>query len=332
MVTAIRRSLAGASATGARVIVGLSGGPDSVALLDGILCVADEQELTVVAAHLDHGLREGSGNDAAYCAALCRNLGVPFRAARADVRARAQKDKRGLEDAARKERYAFLKRVAEEEGARFIFVGHNQNDQAETLLMHLLRGAGTTGLAAMRPRRGMLLRPLLDVPRKQILAHLEARGLAFLQDASNESLAFTRNRIRLELLPVLRALNPRVVEALARTARLLRSDDEGLRTVALGLRHLWTPTPEGGRSIPVAVLAATSAAVAARVVLDGLKATGGRGGVGGLHIESLVRLARSNRAMGRRVVLPGNREAVFEHGRLTLRSASIRAKARRTHP
>ena len=332
MVTAIRRSLESASASGARVIVGLSGGPDSMALLDGVLCVADERELAVVAAHLDHGLREGSDNDAAFCGALCRSRGVPFRTARADVRARAQKDKRGLEDAARKERYAFLKRVAKEEGARFVLVGHNQNDQAETLLMHLLRGAGTTGLAAMRPRRGMLLRPLLDVPREQILAHLEARGLAFLQDPSNESLAFTRNRIRLELLPILRTLNPRVVEALARTARLLRRDDEGLRAVALGLRPDWTPTPEGGRSIPVAVLVATPAAVAARVIVEGLKATGGRRSVGALHIESLVRLARSNRAMGRRVVLPGNREAVFEDGRLTLRSASIRAKARRTPP
>lgn len=315
MVTAIRRSLKAAGAASQRIVVGLSGGADSVALLAGLVALAKEQRATIVAAHLDHALREDSAADAAFCASLCARLGVPLRSERADVEARARREGRGTEDAARRERYAYLRRVAREEGASFILVAHNRNDQAETFLLRLLRGSGSRGLGAMRPRRGRLLRPLLDVPRQDILAYLQARGLRHLEDPSNRSPAYVRNRVRHELLPLLATFNPRVVEALSRAARLLAEDEQALARPA----SVFPWSPDGpGVSTPVGPLEAAPPAVVARAIRRGLRTIGAGRGLGAQHLETLVRLARSKRAAGRRIVLPAGYEAFFDAGLLHL--------------
>jgi tRNA(Ile)-lysidine synthase len=150
-------------ARGAAIVVALSGGADSVALTDALGSLRRRRGFRLVAAHLDHGLRGDSADDAAFCAALCERLEVPFRGGRAPVRARAAREKGGLEQAARRERYAFLRQVKLDESAAVIAIAHTQDDQAETLLLRLLRGAGADGLAAMRARSGDLWRPLLTV-------------------------------------------------------------------------------------------------------------------------------------------------------------------------
>ncbi len=310
-------------------MVGLSGGPDSVALLDAFVSLSAERRLDIVAAHLDHGLRPDSAGDAAFCEAVCRDLGVVLRRGTADVKARAKRDHCGVEDAARRERYAFLRSVAEAERASFIAVGHNRDDQAETVLLRLLRGAGAKGLSAMRPQRGPLLRPLLEVSRGQILAHLKTRGLRWREDPSNLSPRFTRNRVRHELLPLLESFNPRIVEALARAARLLAADEDALQTLAAAFP--WTPAPEGGVSTPLPLLRSVPAAVVARVLRRGLEAAGGVGGAGASHVETLVRLTRSKTATGRRVGLPGGREAVFTRESIFLLPAATGPRARSSH-
>src|SRR5262245_51691230 len=135
-----------------RLVVALSGGADSVALLDALVALAPRRGLRLVAAHLDHGLRPESGEDARFCEGLCGRLGVPFRIGRADVRARAERERRGIEDAARRERYVFLRRVLREADADVIVTAHTRDDQAETLLLRLLRGSGRAGLGAMSAR------------------------------------------------------------------------------------------------------------------------------------------------------------------------------------
>ena len=151
----------GAPCAGDTLVVALSGGADSVALADVLATLSRRKGFRLVAAHLDHGLRPESGEDVAFCASLSRSLGIEFRAHEADIRARARREHCGLEDAARRERYAYLRRVCAEEGAAAIAVAHTRDDQAETLLLRLLRGAGATGLSAMRPRNGDVIRPLL---------------------------------------------------------------------------------------------------------------------------------------------------------------------------
>ena len=215
----------GTPSAGETLVVALSGGADSVALTDVLTTLSRRIGFRLVAAHLDHGLRPDSAEDAAFCARLCRELGLELRLGHADVRARSRRDHLSLEDAARRERYAFLRTVQKEEGAVAIAVAHTRDDQAETLLLRLLRGSGATGLSAMRQRRDDVIRPLLGVSRQAVRRHLATRRLGFREDPTNADPAYLRNRVRHELLPLLEArFNPRIRETLAQTASLLADE------------------------------------------------------------------------------------------------------------
>jgi tRNA(Ile)-lysidine synthase len=314
LVAAVDRALraTGMPPRSATLVVGLSGGADSVALLDALASLRRRRGFRLVAAHLDHHLRPGSGDDAAFCAELCRALDVPLRVGRADVRARAARERGGLEQAARRERYAFLRRVREEESAVAVAVAHTRDDQAETLLLRLLRGSGATGLAGMRPRRGDVVRPLLDVSREEVLAHLGERGLAWREDASNADLAHRRNRVRHELLPYLaERFNPAIRASLARTAALLAEDAAHLRGEAEALVTAIAREEDGDLVLRRSPLAEAPTAVARAAIRLALVRAGGLSGVGAVHVEAILRLARAKAPSGRRLPLPGAREARF---------------------
>lgn len=216
------------------VLVGLSGGADSVALTHALCRLRDEGGIfSVYAAHFNHGIRgEAADEDEAFCRALCKALSVELLVERADVVAVAAQERQSLELAARTLRYAFLRKAAKLVGADCIMTAHHRDDQAETLLLHLLRGAGTGGLAGMRARNGDLARPLLSVSRRQIEAYLAENGLLHREDATNASLEQTRNRIRHELLPLLETFNPNAAQSLCKTARLCAQDDAFLNQLA----------------------------------------------------------------------------------------------------
>ena len=331
LVAAVDRALraAGGLGPGATVVVGLSGGADSVALTDALAALRRRRSFRVVAAHLDHGLRPGSDADAAFCAALCARLDVPLRQGTADVRGRAAREKGGLEQAARRERYAFLRRVAAEERAAAIAVAHTRDDQAETLLLRLLRGAGTTGLGGMRPRAGDLLRPLLGVSRREVVEHLRERGLEWREDPSNADLAHRRNRVRHELLPYLEErFNPGIRAALARTAALLADEAAHVRAEAEALLALIAREEEGALVLERAPLAEAPSAVARAALRQALLRAGGLGQVSALHVERLLRLARAKAPSGRRLPLPGGRLARYTHEAVRIeRTAAPAAKA-----
>lgn len=218
------------------VLAALSGGVDSVVLLH-LLCAARREGriARVAAAHLHHGLRGAAADeDAAFCAELCRRWDVPFLMGRADVRAAADERGLSLEAAAREERYAFLRDAAHRLGADCIATGHHMDDQAETVLLHLLRGSGLAGLCGMRPRTGDIARPLLAERRAGIEAYAVENGLTWRTDLTNDSPDMLRNRVRHELLPLLVSLNPAAVERLASTAQLLRQDEAFLSSLAAG--------------------------------------------------------------------------------------------------
>jgi tRNA(Ile)-lysidine synthase len=296
------------------MVVGLSGGPDSVALTDALASLRRRRGFRLVAAHLDHGLRADSAEDAAFCAALCERLGVPFRSAVADVRARARRERGGLEQAARRERYAFLRRVAGEERAAAVAVAHTRDDQAETLLLRLLRGAGATGLAGMRARAGDLVRPLLVVSRDEVIAHLRERGLPWREDPSNADRAHWRNRVRHELLPYLEArFNPRVREALARTAAILGDEAGHLRAEAEALVERAARREGEVLVLSRSALVGAPTAVARAAIRQALLRAGGLRQVGAGHVDRVLALACSKTPSGRRLPLPGGREVRF-HG------------------
>ncbi|MFO0842150.1 MAG: tRNA lysidine(34) synthetase TilS [Gemmataceae bacterium] len=205
------------------LVVAVSGGPDSVALACALL-EARPGETPLVLAHLNHQLRGGdSADDEAFVHDFAGRVGLPLICHRLDVAALARGD--NLEATARRERYRWLAEVARSRSLRFVATGHNANDQAETVLHRLLRGAGLDGLRGIAARRALedgieVVRPLLDVTRNEIMAYLAELGQEARHDASNDDVRFTRNRLRHELLPLLaRDYNPRIVEVLGRLAR-----------------------------------------------------------------------------------------------------------------
>ena len=218
---------------GQNILVGVSGGADSIALLHSLYHLYRQGNLSgrLFAAHLDHGIRgEASREEAEFTAALCRDLRIPLIMEHIDVPYLAAQRKKGIEETAREERYAFLRRAKEQAGAAYIAVAHHRNDQAETVLLHLLRGCGLSGLCGMRQHFRDIVRPFLRVDKEQILMYLEERGLSYRTDETNFQQQYFRNRVRLELLPLLREkFNPSVENALCQMAELCAQDEAYLQ-------------------------------------------------------------------------------------------------------
>lgn len=214
-------------APGDTLIVAVSGGADSVALLD-LLATLPDLPLSLVVAHLNHCLRGGeSDGDERFVAELAAARGFPFETCRVDVRALAAEQGRSLEEAGRDARYAFFDRLRQQYAAAAVATAHHADDQAETFLLRLLRGAGGSGLGCMPFRNDRaVIRPLLEVSRRDLLRYLHERGLAWREDSSNLDTTLLRNRVRHELLPLLETYNPSVMKRLASTAYLLRQDEE----------------------------------------------------------------------------------------------------------
>lgn len=242
-VAAIRRS--GMLRGGESVLVAVSGGADSVALLDLLQSLAGEWRLTLHAVHVDHGLRPSSRADADFVCELCAQWDVPLHVERVAVRQTPPWE--GLEAEARRARYVAFREVARRIDAQRIATAHTADDQAETVLMRILEGAGPRGLAGIAATRGMLIRPLLEARRTDVEAHLRARGIPWVEDESNRDTRFLRNRIRHEVLPYLaETIEPSIVEHLVRSATLVRSMVEDLeRAAALELARLGQRAPEG---------------------------------------------------------------------------------------
>lgn len=224
-------------APGARIVVAVSGGADSVALLHLMLRLKSVMNLSIFAAHLDHGLREDSSEDAVWVGELGRTLGVPTTVERREVASLSREKELSLEEAAREVRYAFLLETAQRLGASHVALAHTADDQAETVLMRFLRGAGLTGLSAIPVKRSLesvwIVRPLLSVWRSDILDYLKAHRLSFRHDQTNDDRRFFRNRIRHELLPLLeQGYNPNLKKGLVQLAEQSRGDDAFLQKAA----------------------------------------------------------------------------------------------------
>jgi len=220
---------------GSAVLVAASGGPDSTALLYGLHALAPGQRWRLVVAHLDHALRPDSGADAAFVRRQAAALGLPFIGARADIRSLPHAVGRSEEEAARLARRSFLQRAARRAGADAVALGHTVDDQAETVLLNLTRGAGTLGLAGMAPAAGPFVRPLLAVTRADVLAYLASRGVNWRDDPTNRDLRYLRNWFRQAVLPPLETRTPGIKRALAALAGTARAEEEVLerRTASL---------------------------------------------------------------------------------------------------
>ena len=209
---------------GDEIVCAVSGGADSVALLFALYLLAPKLQITVKAAHFNHGLRgEESDRDENFVRELCARYEIPLFVGCGNIKA----GKKGLEAAAREARYAFFRTLSGK-----IATAHTADDNAETVLMHLLRGSGLKGLGGITPVRGNLIRPMLCITRQDVLSFLEEYHLAFVRDSSNDSDDFLRNRLRHHVMPRLVGENPRLLENLSSTALRLREDEAYLAEMA----------------------------------------------------------------------------------------------------
>ncbi len=290
---------------GARVLVALSGGPDSVALLHILQALEQQGELTVAGVgHFNHQLRGAAADqDEQFCRDLAGRLGVPIDVGRADVAGAARSSARSVEDTARRLRYAFLNDVAARVGADAIAVGHSLDDQAETFLLRLIRGAGARGLAGILPRAGKVVRPLLDISRADLRRYAAAHELTFRDDATNRDVACPRNRIRHELLPYLQQYSPGIAAALAREAELARRDEEFLHRTAIEVSASIVLKNACGAEVNAEALRALPLALGSRVARMALEAAATGRFIGFQHIERFLDLAGS--PDGASAALPG---------------------------
>lgn len=294
---------------GIPIVLAVSGGPDSMALLHGAAALAADRRWQLVVAHLDHGLRPDSADDASFVDQAAAALAIACEVRRTDVGAEAAAAGTGIEEAGRAARYAFLESIAASRGrGALVATGHTADDLAETVLLNLARGAGRRGLRGMPPRRGRVVRPLLHARRATLREALDAAGFASRDDPTNRDTDRSRAAIRAEVLPVLERLNPEAVEAIGRLAGLTGEEDAYLDALAAeelarrrdgdGAIDWRTPPPPalGRRVLRLAIGEPAPAAERIEAVLEA--AAGPRGGV----VIELGR-GRSARIRERRIVI-----------------------------
>jgi len=292
---------------GDKILVAVSGGADSVVLLEILCLLTQENRLELVIAHLNHDLRGIEAEvDAQFVASLGRKKKIRVESALIDVRAVSEEKGVGIEEAGRMARQRFLAETARAVGARVIALGHTRNDRVETLLFNLIRGAGPTGLQGIRPATKAYIRPLIDVSREEVLAFACDRGLAWREDRTNKDITYSRNWIRRKVLPLLEQHNPRVVAAVGRTADLILEEQQALEIL---LDRPWEKVLMGDQAGKLTFfrskLAEFAPSIRALLIRRGIASL--RGDLQGIersHIESLCRLVSSSRAHGQ-ADLPG---------------------------
>ena len=306
---------------GSHVVAGLSGGADSVCLLYVLWQLSREYALSITAVHVNHMLR-GTESDAdeAFAVDLCRRWDIPIRVFRADIAEISRTSGLSEEEAGREVRYGYLSQVLREASADVIAVGHHYEDNAETVMLNILRGCGLEGLAGMDYKSGSIIRPLLGIRRSQIEAYLNQEGIPWRTDSSNASCKYVRNRVRNLLFPAIKeqfGCDP--VPVLNRLSVLARRDEAYLAAQARRIFDEISREEGVEVSLDAGVLCRLNKAISSRIVrLAWEKATGSLKGIESVHVDDVLRLCRES-GTGKRLSLPKGWTASLSYGRLILR-------------
>ncbi len=310
---------------GDRVIVGVSGGPDSVALLHMLHQLRKPLQLTLVAAHVNHRIRgENADEDERFVAHLARQWDIEYRVRSMDVPALARKEGLSCEDAGRQVRYGFFSHLADEQSGSKIAVAHHRDDQAETVLMNLIRGSGTEGLSGMKPiRDGRIIRPLLYVSREEIETYCREHHLESRLDESNLETEYLRNKIRLLLIPYIEThFNPQFRQALSRTAEILRDENHLVQMLADKQLTLHLKAVDGGFRFPIHVLQSEPVAMRRRLIRGIIaRLSGSVRQIALTHIDSVVSIIDKG-TTGKQIQLPGKINASIEYETLIIQKSS----------
>jgi len=301
-------------------VVALSGGGDSVALASLLLEISREQPWSVVGfLHINHKVRESADEDESFCQSFARGFGVPIKVVRVDVAARARADRISVEEAGHDLRYETFDKIVEQGSATCVATGHTRNDLAETVLLRLIRGAGPGGLAGIRPRHGVVIRPLLDVSRSELRQFIRGKNLSFREDETNNDIRITRNRIRHLLLPFLaEQFSPSIDEVLVREAAISRSDAQLMDSIVDQVSKSIVSYGDDRVALDAKRLGMEPLAIARRIAKRALE-FGRRSAIGFDQIERFLAMAA---AQGDGVLL----HADFPGSRVSLEGSKIVVK------
>ncbi|MCX7843426.1 MAG: tRNA lysidine(34) synthetase TilS [Clostridia bacterium] len=292
---------------GDRVVLGISGGPDSVCLLHALLSVSSRLDIRVFAVHINHLLRGSESDmDENYVSELCRGLKVPVYVRRINIKNFSREKGISLEEAGREARYLIFEEIASELDADKIAVAHNRNDQAETLLMRLIRGTGLEGLKGMEYKRDKIIRPLLDIDRLSIIKYCNENKLNPRTDSSNLEAVFTRNKIRLDLIPYINKLfNTDITTTLIRMSGILKDDSEYLEEKANeGFELCAIKKLEKEACLDISLIQTFHRAIASRIIRNAIRCVKGSAkGIEGQHIHMVLDLIDNGRT-GAQIQLP----------------------------
>jgi len=326
LLTKVRKTIKkhGMLRKGDHVLAGVSGGADSVALLAVLNRLRPLYGLALTAAHFNHRMRGAESDaDEAFVRTLCRSLGIDLvcRSLEGGTRPRGM----SVEDFLRRHRYSFFERTQRETGANRVALGHHQGDQAETVLMNIIRGAGLSGLSGIPPvRAATFIRPLIDCSRREILDFLASEGLSFAEDSTNADERFLRNRIRIGLIPVLEGrFNPSICETLARLADVIREEDDYISRQAQIHVARWTDKhgPQFPFQLPVSEICGLHPALQRRVILVITRgASAAESSIGFEHVQAVLDLAAVTKSGGS-LDLPGGVQVRRKYGLLEFRRA-----------
>ena len=277
---------------GDKVLIALSGGPDSTCLASVLAELFKEFDLTLFAHYVDHGMRpDETPAEMKSCEALCKRLGIVFSSSKVDVNALVKNSGMNTQEAARELRYTALAKAALDTGANRIALGHTLDDQAETFFMRILRGSGPSGLAGIAPVRRALIRPLINTRKADVLEYLGAKGIEAVQDSSNLKDHYMRNRLRQRLMPVLEEMNPSIIETIGRTTEVL-SDEERYFFIEVNKALMRLITSKGDDHIELFLrpFETLDRAIARRVLRRAVEETRSLRRLGHVHIEDILRL------------------------------------------
>ena len=297
------------------VLVGVSGGPDSVALLRSLIELKRELNIELVVVHLNHGARGAeSDRDAQFVRHLGEELNLKTLIEKRDVPAERWVSKTSFQETARQVRLEFFENVMKQTGAQKIALGHTSDDQVETVLMNLLRGSGMAGLGGMSPVRFPFIRPLFDCSRSEIIEFLSGRKIPWCQDSSNEKTDYLRNRVRLELIPFLQEkYNPKIMENLFEASGILRADNDLLNTLVDHEFDRVVSGSDAGNILEMKLILFNPLPLAlkrrlVRKAIQGVK--GDLRGISSSHIQDVLQLIQ-NSQKGKRIDLPDTIEVLY---------------------
>ena len=288
-----------------QVLCAVSGGMDSMCLLHFMNTWGRIRRLSVAAAHFNHQLRPAADRDEAFVRRYCEEERIPFFSGSGDVRGLAKREGVSLEEAARKLRYAFLRDTAEREGYSLILTAHHADDNAETILLNLVRGTGLKGLTGIPAVRDNVLRPFLEITREELEGYAAAHHILYVEDETNtDPDAATRNLLRLKVIPLLKEINPQAAAHMGETGRQLEVIDQSLEEEARH-RTACAEVREGQVMLPLQELYKAPASVGPRMLLRLFDLLGvGRKDIGSVHLSAILKLADDNAEKERRLSLP----------------------------